>query len=48
MKKKKNQPNDVISISHRSYVSLNGYTWECLCAWKCSRAFCYAFFIPYL
>ena len=23
--KKKNRPNDVISIPHRSYVSLNGY-----------------------
>jgi len=26
--KKKNRPNDVISIPHRSYVSLNGYTWS--------------------
>ena len=26
--KKKNRPNDVISISHRSYVFLNGYTWN--------------------
>ena len=25
MKKKKNRPNDVISIPRRSYVSLNGY-----------------------
>ena len=26
--KKKNRPNDVISIPHHSYVSLNGYTWR--------------------
>ena len=26
--KKKNRPNDVISIHHRSYVSLNGYAWR--------------------
>jgi len=26
--KKKNRLNDVISIPHRSYVSLNGYTWS--------------------
>ena len=26
--KKKNRPNDIISISHRSYVSLNGYAWS--------------------
>ena len=26
--KKKNRPNDVISIPHRSYVSLKGYTWS--------------------
>ena len=25
---KKNRPNDVISIPHRLYVSLNGYTWS--------------------
>jgi len=24
----KNRPSDVISISHRSYVSLNGYTFR--------------------
>jgi len=24
----KNRPNDVISIPHRSNVSLNGYTWS--------------------
>ena len=22
------EPNDIISISHRSWVSLNGYTWK--------------------
>ena len=26
--KKKNRSNDFISIPHRSYVSLNGYTWS--------------------
>ena len=25
---KKTLPNDVISIPHRSYDSLNGYTWS--------------------
>ena len=22
------EPNDIISISHRSWVSMNGYTWK--------------------
>ena len=26
--KKRNRPNDVILIPHRSYVSLNGYIWS--------------------
>jgi len=26
--KKKNRPNDIISILRRSYVSFNGYTWS--------------------
>ena len=45
--KKKNRPNDVISIHHRSYVSLNGYTWRFRVhehAWVCSAMLIFATF----